>query len=310
MNIELPEGFTWRVPIPDDAQVITDLICQCDIADYGEPDFSVADLHSDWRRDGFELERDSWLVSAPDGTLVAYACVWDTRDHVRLDPTTCVHPKYRGRGIEASLIARAEEYTRTIAEAKTVQWIVNADHRAVTDRFEQRGYHTTRHDLVMEINMAEPPPPPALPAGIVLRSFVRAQDERAVWACTQEAFRDARGHKDLEFEAWRQGFMEHADWSAELSCVAQDGDRIAGAAMVLNSSNGGWIRQLGVRRPWRKKGLGLAILLRIFGNFYARGVRRIGLGVDADSLTGATRLYERAGMRVKNHFVRYEKDIV
>lgn len=310
MSIELPAGFTWCAPKWSDAEAINDLICQCDIADYGEPDFSVADLHSDWRREGFELERDSWLVSAPDGTLAAYEYVWDTGEHVRLEPTTCVHPRYRGRGIEEALIARAEEYTRTTAEAKTIQWIVNADHRAVTERFEQRGYHTTRHDLVMEISMVEPPPSPAIPAGVVLRPFVGGQDERAVWACTQEAFRDARGHQDLAFEAWQQGFMEHADWSAELSCVAQDGDQIAGAAMVLKSFNGGWIRQLGVRRPWRKRGLGLAMLHQIFGNMYDLGVRRVGLGVDADSLTGATRLYERAGMSVKSHFVRYEKEMV
>ena len=65
--------------------------------------------------------------------------------------------------------------------------------------------------------------------------------------------------------------------------------------------------RLGVRRPWRKKGIGLAILHRIFGEFYSRGVRIVGLGVDAESLTGATRLYQRAGMSVKNHYVRYER---
>jgi GNAT superfamily N-acetyltransferase len=79
--------------------------------------------------------------------------------------------------------------------------------------------------------------------------------------------------------------------------------------MAFDFPKGGWIRQLGVRRPWRKKGIGLAILHHIFGKFYARGVTRVGLGVDAQSLTGATRLYERAGMHVKNHFARFEKEI-
>jgi ribosomal protein S18 acetylase RimI-like enzyme len=64
-----------------------------------------------------------------------------------------------------------------------------------------------------------------------------------------------------------------------------------------------------VRRPWRQRGLGLALLLHSFNNFYQRGDRAVGLGVDAQSLTGATRLYEKAGMRVTRQHDLYEKII-
>ena len=40
---------------------------------------------------------------------------------------------------------------------------------------------------------------------------------------------------------------------------------------------------------------------------YRRGRHAVGLGVDASSLTGATRLYERAGMRVVRQFNSYAK---
>jgi mycothiol synthase len=49
---------------------------------------------------------------------------------------------------------------------------------------------------------------------------------------------------------------------------------------------------------FRKRGLGSALLLHAFAGLYARGERRMGLGVDATNETGATRLYESAGMRV------------
>ena len=45
-------------------------------------------------------------------------------------------------------------------------------------------------------------------------------------------------------------------------------------------------------------GVGEALLRRAFYDLHARGLRRVGLGVDAESPTGATRLYERAGMTV------------
>lgn len=307
MQNELPQGFTLRPVSAEDAERINQLICESDIADYGEPDFSVEDLHADWRRSGFQLERDAWLIVASEGVPVAYGNVYDNGDVVRVDPTTCVHPQSRECGLEEILIRRAEEWTRTFSTAKTLQWIVNDAQSRWTKRFETRGYYITRHDYVMEIAMKEPPPLPGLAQGFEMRAFERGHDERSAWACLQESFRDHRGHSDMEYPDWATGFFDHANWSSEFSTVVMQETEMVAAAMVFNFENGGWIRQLGVRRPWRQQGLGLAMLHHIFGACYARGITRVGLGVDAENLTGATRLYERAGMKVKEHFMRYEK---
>ena len=66
---------------------------------------------------------------------------------------------------------------------------------------------------------------------------------------------------------------------------------------------------LGVRRAWRKQGLGLALLLQSFRDFQRRGTHTIGLGVDASNPTGATRLYKKAGMTVAGEYVLYEKTL-
>jgi hypothetical protein len=42
---------------------------------------------------------------------------------------------------------------------------------------------------------------------------------------------------------------------------------------------------------------------------YGRGQRVIGLGVDAENPTGATRLYERAGMRIVGSAALFEKEL-
>jgi ribosomal protein S18 acetylase RimI-like enzyme len=89
--------------------------------------------------------------------------------------------------------------------------------------------------------------------------------------------------------------------------IAWDGDRIAGYCLCNYRGETGWVGTLGVRRPWRKHGLGMALLLHSFGEFYRRGTRAIGLGVDASNPTGATRLYEKAGMHVASEYVIYEK---
>jgi GNAT superfamily N-acetyltransferase len=142
-----------------------------------------------------------------------------------------------------------------------------------------------------------------------MRPFERGKDDREAWMCLTEAFRDHRGHIDLDYEEWAKLFFEHPNWSAELSPVIYADDQMIAAAMVFDYPNGGWVRTLGVLRSARKKGLGLAMLSQIFQWCYARGIKKVGLGVDAESLTGATRLYERAGMRIKTHFVRFEKKV-
>lgn len=62
-----------------------------------------------------------------------------------------------------------------------------------------------------------------------------------------------------------------------------------------------------MREPWRRRGLGLALLRNAFRLFWDRGERRVGLGVDSDNPTGARRLYEHAGMHVAWRADVYEK---
>jgi ribosomal protein S18 acetylase RimI-like enzyme len=71
----------------------------------------------------------------------------------------------------------------------------------------------------------------------------------------------------------------------------------------------GWVGRLGVRRPWRKRGLGEALLLHSFNEFYQRGISKVGLGVDASNPTGATRLYQKVGMHVSVEDVVFEKEL-
>jgi ribosomal protein S18 acetylase RimI-like enzyme len=77
-----------------------------------------------------------------------------------------------------------------------------------------------------------------------------------------------------------------------------------------NRNGGGWVDALGVRRAYRGRGLAKALLYRTFGEFHARGVNRISLGVDAQNPTGATKLYESVGMRPELELVTFEKALV
>jgi ribosomal protein S18 acetylase RimI-like enzyme len=90
-------------------------------------------------------------------------------------------------------------------------------------------------------------------------------------------------------------------------------EEIVGIALCYPDANGntdlGWVEDLAVKRSWRRRGLGLALLQHAFGALYHRGKKRAGLDVDAGSLTRATRLYKRAGMYVQRQRETYELEL-
>jgi ribosomal protein S18 acetylase RimI-like enzyme len=53
----------------------------------------------------------------------------------------------------------------------------------------------------------------------------------------------------------------------------------------------------------------MALLRHAATEFHRRGLKRMALGVDSDSPTGATRLYERAGLHVAQQHATYGKTL-
>ena len=103
--------------------------------------------------------------------------------------------------------------------------------------------------------------------------------------------------------------IERDDFDPNAWIIARDGYEIAGGSLNAIEDEEAWVAVLFVRRPWRRRGLGLALLRASFREFWKRGVPKAALGVDAENPTGATRLYERAGMHVVREERMYRKDV-
>jgi ribosomal protein S18 acetylase RimI-like enzyme len=92
-----------------------------------------------------------------------------------------------------------------------------------------------------------------------------------------------------------------------------DGDKHVGLALCASwdreNKQYGHVDSLGVLRPYRNQGLGLALLQHTFREYYQRGKKGVFLGVDGENLTGALRLYKKAGMQVQRQFDLYEKEL-
>jgi GNAT superfamily N-acetyltransferase len=148
--------------------------------------------------------------------------------------------------------------------------------------------------------------------GIAVRTHATGADDRAVYEAVQESFADHWGHTREPYERWRKHTVERREWfNPALWFLATSGDEIAGVALCSDYAEmgQGWVNTVGVRRPWRRTGVALALLHHAFAEFRARGRTSAALGVDAQSLTGATRVYEKAGMHVKHRFALFEKEL-
>lgn len=311
-------NLTVRPPTEADIPGILALIAASDVALTGEADpWSPDDIRGDWV--GIDMDRDGWVIETPEGGIAGYAVLFRSAldgDTYRFDSDGYVHPAWTGQGVGSELLrcleARARERaadtpegTRVILHSGTL-----ANDTAARQLYEARGYVPVRHFWRMRIDMTEAPPTPRWPEGITARECVRWQDERTFFDTLEEAFQDHWGHTPGNYETWLERNVQTESFDPSLWFLALDGTEPAGALRGrVMADDSGFVNTLGVRRPWRKRGLGMALLLHSFGVFYRRGITSVALGVDAQNPTGATRVYEAAGMRSVREFVVHEKTL-
>lgn len=319
MYQHLPANYTVRPPVEEDIDAIIDLMYACDMAEVGESDrFTPDDIRSDWEK--LDLATDAWCIFSPQGELAAYGTFWshDAANYGRVYADGYVHPAYKGLGLGATLLdlidARSAEVAASHPEGTRLVLVNNiiASNAAARALFEAYNYTLTRVFFTMHIELDHEPAPALWPEGISVRACDGSvEDIQRAYGVIEEGFQDHFAHTPRTFEEW-QSYMVREDFDPSLWFLAMDGEAVVGAILCRirdREAGHGWISQLAVLAPWRRRGLGSALLQHAFGALYQRGLKRAGLGVDGQSLTGAQRLYERAEMQVTMSMGRYDKEL-
>ena len=296
MTVTLPPG--WRAVGPEDAASVAALIDADEVAAGFRSRLASKDvLEMSARTD---LARDSWLreeggrvVAAGGGEL--HAGTYFARG--------CVHPTAKRRRLGSALLEISEERAREHGVTTIHQIALGPDEEA-RSLLQRRDYEEVRRHYELTIELDEPPLQPELPAGLSIESF-RDGDAPEWHAATMEAFEALWGFEPLSFEEW---WRLRADDDRSLWFLVRDGGEIAAFARCeAGRRGGGFVGDLGVREPWRQRGLARALLLHAFGELRERGAERVGLVVDSANASGATRLYESVGMRPEADHATFAK---
>jgi mycothiol synthase len=297
-----PPGYAVRAPVPGDAEAVATLKRAAD-AGRRESDVTAASVREEWTLPRLRLDEDAWLVLSADGRPAAYGFVFlDEPPEVFVTSHT-LHPDHRGSGLEEYLLAVSEARVTALAAAArppvtaVLQVFAYEGDAERLDLYRARGYAHVRTFVRLQVSLEEAPATPRWPPGVAVHGFRRGCDEAALHAALQEVFLDHWRPTVMDLDEWRACHFAEPDVDLGLWWLAWDGHEVAGALIASATPLGGYVDEVAVRRPWRRRGLARALMLQAFAELRRRGHATAYLGVDTRNPTGALPLYESLGMR-------------
>lgn len=303
-----------------DLPAIVAMLNACEHVDRFDEGTSVETLRQEFSEPGFDPVRDLQLWEE-DGRLIGFGQLWISPDRHPPDGFLWyrVLPEARGNGLDEQILAWADETLRVRAhELGIALQFTSVAHERQVDRhafLQQHGFAPIRYFMRMERDLREPIPAPDIPAGFTLHEG--SHDPEAWVALYNDSFIDHFGHRPMTVEQFRHHQADPIERTElNLILVAPDGTPAAFAwcginpdENELNNRQDGWVFLLGSRRGYRRLGLGRALLLEGMRRLRDAGMTTARLGVDADSPTGATRLYDAVSFRNTMRRTLYARDL-
>jgi mycothiol synthase len=292
-----------RDATPDDAPAIRALLEEHALASFGEVELSEEEIRS-W----FGTPRLWIQLAERDGKPVGYLDV-RTEDSGRFD----VDARTLDSDVAPVLVEAAESHARAKGEQGLLRGYVQGDEPVLRQAYNAAGWLPIRYSFQMRIELdGEEVPEPVWPDGLEPRN-VREGEEERVYEAHMDSFVDHWDFRRQSFDEWSRYTTASHRFDPSLWWLVDDGDELAAVSLNAWHFSGdptfGWVHVLGVRPPWRRRGLATALLRHSFRDFEQHGATRVGLGVDGENTTGAVRLYERVGMHQVRRNDTYEKNL-
>src|SRR6266536_1780799 len=249
-------------------------------------------------------------VALVDGRIAGWSSIWSP-DGGQERIFLTVRVASLEPAVYSSLLDWAEPRAAELAAGRPARLQASAEQgdETLIAELRRRGYAFARYYFEMQIDLSGELAAPVWPDGLTVRTF-RPEDARVVYEANMEAFEDHWDSFSVAFDEWSEYFIGRSGFDPGLWFLVEDSEQLAGFALCSNEGGEtSAVNLLGVRRPWRRLGLGRALLLHAFHEFRRRGRAKASLTVDGENLTGAVRLYEGAGMQDAHRTEHYRKEL-
>ena len=314
-------GFSRRSLAPDDVRDWVELLAAIQQADGSDEFPSEQHLREAFGRPDKDFAGGS--VAIYDGLpMVGYGVLTgrseaDPVHDMRYDGG--IHPSYRGRGLGGELLDWAEQAAvplhndRHPGRPLSLSSGCLSSNAGAVALHEQRGYQPVRRFHSMVRNLSAAIPDAVAPAGVQIVGYQPDMAEHAR-LIRNESFRDHWGSTETTAERWAH-FLASDAFRPGFSFLAYEGSEPLGMLIsyeyeAYNAKTGHCdlhISLVGTRAAGRKRGIATALLTTAMSAARSDGYDQASLGVDADSLTGAVRLYEHLGFTVALTWTAYRK---
>jgi ribosomal protein S18 acetylase RimI-like enzyme len=297
-------SLTYREITAEDAQDVLDLLLLCDLARIGEHDSTMAEVLADTAAE----EVFAVGVDDPGGGMAAYAWVEHPPDQSKVYGDVLVRPG-GDRSTAALLLDWVREKAREVGPGLSVHVFADSKDQLKNPLYVAAGGHVIRRFYRMAINLGDgwSAELPDLGDDVEIRGVSSDEaDLRAMHAVVDVAFLDHFSGEPESYEQWAKRALSGTTADLSLWWLATVAGEPASGLYGAEFPVAGYVDTLGTLRAYRGRGLGRALLLTAFAEFHRRGFRKVVLGVDAESPTGALGLYESVGMRAEHEGWRYE----
>jgi mycothiol synthase len=290
-----------RAPTLEDLEATHSVLQARDIADLGQPDYTLEDLRDLWQLTETDLMSDARVVEDGAGAIIGYGIVENQGSFA------AVHPDAEGLGAGSRLLTWLMHRERDRGQAQHRQYVA-ATNRSAAALLESHGFRLTRSNYRMARPLADEIATPQLP-DVTLRPL-RATDLEEMHAIDDRAFAEDPGYHPETLTTFREEHLEAHDSAPDLGRVAVIGDQVAGflIARRWEAESTGYVDILATAPEHQGRGIGRALLLDAFAGFAAAGLNEAQLGVSSVN-PRALGLYQSVGMTVRFQADIYERPI-
>lgn len=226
-----------------------------------------------------------------------------------------VLPKFRRRGIARKLVEKAVESLKMRGMKVADTW-AQSDRTACVHLFESLGFKRIRITSMMMRSLN------GIPAGIGENKEARMEElqpekEDDITLLTEldnKAFKEHFNYRPRTVEEMKYALLEMPWFQQErvFSAFLKNqpvGYVITGIDESLNKEKAvryGWILDIGVLKPFRRRGIGAMLMLHGMRILRTYGLEEALLYVDDMNPTGAIKLYEKLGFKVLHNNMVYQ----